>query len=174
MLRIVPATAQDLEDVRILFGEYSGLVAEALCFQNFDQELEALPGQYAPPGGTLLIARDVDEAARSRTGADAAGCVALRRIDAGTGEMKRMYVRETHRGTGLGRRLAVEVIGAARGLGYSRLVLDTLPKLTTAIALYRDLGFSETGPYLASPTPGALCFELGIQSTGDESPVTSF
>jgi len=165
VLKIVPATAQDLEDVRILFGEYSGLVAEALCFQNFDQELEALPGQYAPPGGVLLIARDADAAA---------GCVALRRIDAGTGEMKRMYVRETHRGTGLGRRLATEVIGAAKRLGYARLVLDTLPKLTTAIALYRDLGFRETGPYLAAPTPGALCFELKIQGTGDESPVTSF
>ena len=87
MLKIVPATtAQDLDDVRILFGEYAGLVAEALCFQNFDQELEALPGAYAPPGGVLLIARDGDTAA---------GCVALRRLDAGTGEMKRMYVRET-------------------------------------------------------------------------------
>lgn len=152
MLKIVPATtAQDLTDVRTLFGEYAGLVAEALCFQNFDQELEALPGAYAPPGGLLWIARDGDTAA---------GCVGLRRIDAGTGEMKRMYVRERYRGSGLGRRLALEVVEAARRLGYARVVLDTLPKLARAIALYRDLGFRETGPYLASPTPGALCFEL--------------
>ena len=154
MLKIFPATAaQDIEDARILFGEYSGLVAEALRFQNFDQELEALPGAYAPPGGAMLIARD---------GNTAAGCVALRRIDAGTGEMKRMYVREQYRGSGLGRRLAVAVIDTAKQLGYARVVLDTLPKLGAAIALYRDLGFRETGPYLASPTPGALCFELRI------------
>jgi len=154
VLNIVPAnTLQDLEEVRILFGEYSGLVAEALCFQNFDEELEALPGDYAPPGGALLIARD---------GEMAAGCVALRRLDAGTAEMKRMYVRETHRGMGLGRNLAVAVIEEARKRGHGRIVLDTLPKLTTAIALYRDLGFRETGPYLASPTPGALCFELSL------------
>jgi putative acetyltransferase len=152
VLKIAPAsTAEDLADVRILFGEYSSLVAEALCFQNFGQELEALPGAYAPPGGVLLIARDDDTAA---------GCVALRRLDASTAEMKRMYVRETHRGTGLGRRLALEVIEAARKRGHGRIVLDTLPKLTTAIALYRDLGFCGCEPYLPAPTPGALCFEL--------------
>jgi putative acetyltransferase len=162
VLKIAPASPQDLEEVRILFGEYSGLVAEALCFQNFDQELEALPGAYAPPGGALLIARDGDAAARSRTGGNAAGCVALRRIDTGTGEMKRMYVREAYRGSGLGRKLAVAIIEEARRRDHVRLVLDTLPKLTSAIALYRDLGFRECGPYLAAPTPGALCFELRI------------
>ena len=154
MLIIVPATsAQDLEDIRVLFGEYSGLVAEALCFQNFDQELEALPGLYAPPGGVLLIARDDGKAA---------GCVALRGLDAATGEMKRMYVRDAYRGSGLGRRLAVAVVDEARKRKYGRVVLDTLPKLAPAIALYRDLGFRETGPYLASPTPGAICFELKV------------
>jgi len=153
VLKIVPATAQDLGDVRILFGEYAGLVAEALCFQNFDQEVEALPGQYAPPSGVLLIARD---------GSAAAGCVALRRLDAATGEMKRMYVRENHRGSGLGRKLALAIVEEARRRQHSRIVLDTLPKLTAAIALYRDLGFRECAPYLPAPTPGALCFELRI------------
>ena len=154
MLKIVTAsTAKDVADIRVLFGEYSTLVAEALCFQNFDQELEALPGAYAPPGGTLLIARDGD---------DPAGCVALRAVDAETGEMKRMFVRDRFRGTGLGRRLAVEVIEAAKQRKYRRMVLDTLPKLETAIALYRDLGFRETGPYLSCPTPGAVCFELRL------------
>ena len=162
MLKIVPATAaQDLEDVRILFGEYSGLVAEALCFQNFDQELESLPGMYAPPGGVLLIARDGNGAAGCVNDA-AAGCVALRQIDAVTGEMKRMYVRDAYRGSGLGRRLAVAVIEEARNRKYGRVVLDTLPKLGAAIALYRDLGFREIAPYLASPTPGAVCFELRL------------
>ena len=154
MLIIAPAaTPRDIADVRTLFGEYAALVAEALCFQNFDAELAALPGEYAPPGGVLLVARDGDAPA---------GCVALRRLDAGTGEMKRMYVREAYRGSGLGRRLAVAVIEEARKRKYARLVLDTLPKLTQAIALYRDLGFRETGPYLASPTPCAICFELKL------------
>lgn len=154
MLIIAPAaTPRDIADVRTLFGEYAALVAEALCFQNFDAELAALPGEYAPPGGVLLIARDA--------GAPA-GCVALRRLDAGTGEMKRMYVREAYRGSGLGRCLAVAVIEEARKRGYMRVLLDTLPKLAPAIALYRDLGFRETAPYLASPTPGALCFELTL------------
>jgi len=136
-----------------LFGEYSALVAEALCFQSFDQELAALPGAYAPPGGVLLLARD---------GNELAGCVALRGIDAETGEMKRMFVRQKFRGSGLGRRLAAEVIEAAKQRKYRRMVLDTLPKLETAIALYRDLGFRDIGPYLAAPTPGALCFELKL------------
>ena len=153
MLKILPAAAQDLEDVRTLFGEYSRLVADALCFQNFDQELEALPGLYAPPGGALLIARD---------GEAAAGCAALRQLDAGSGEMKRMYVRDAYRGSGLGRRLALAIVEEARTRKYGRVVLDTLPKLAPAIALYRDLGFRETGPYLASPTPGAICFELRV------------
>jgi GNAT superfamily N-acetyltransferase len=152
MLKIAPAaTPQDIEDVRMLFGEYSGLVAEALSFQNFDEERVALPGEYAAPGGVLLIARD---------GEAPAGCVALRRLDAGTGEMKRMYVRAQYRGSGLGRRLAAEAIEAARNTGCARVVLDTLPKLAPAIALYRDLGFREISPYLESPTPGAVCFEL--------------
>ena len=137
----------------MLFREYAGLVAEALCFQDFDRELAVLPGAYAPPGGVLLIARDADAAA---------GCVALRRLDAGSGEMKRMYVRERYRGSGLGRRLAIEVIEEARKRKYARVVLDTLPKLAPAIALYRDLGFRETAPYLESPTPCAICFELTL------------
>jgi GNAT superfamily N-acetyltransferase len=153
VLEIAPARAADLDEVKQLFLEYSALVSEALCFQGFDEELAELPGAYAPPSGALLVARD---------GAAAAGCVALRRLDAGTGEMKRMYVREPWRGTGLGRRLALAIIEEARRRRYARLVLDTLPRLSAAIALYRDLGFRETGAYLASPTPGALCFELRL------------
>jgi len=154
VLNITPTTSpRDIADIRALFGEYAALVAEALCFQNFDRELGTLPGEYAPPGGVLLIARDGDAPA---------GCVALRRLDAATGEMKRMYVRERYRGGGLGRSLALAVIDEARKRGYARVLLDTLPKLAPAIALYRDLGFRETGAYLPAPTPGALCFELRI------------
>ena len=151
MLQIAPAAHHDLDEIRALFREYSCLVTEALNFQGFDRELAALPGDYASPWGALLLARD---------GEAVAGCVALRRLDPASGEMKRMYVRDAWRGSGLGRRLALAVVGEARSRGYRRLLLDTLPKLTAAIALYRSLGFREVPPYLAAPTPGAVCFEL--------------
>jgi len=151
---VAPATSKtDLDEVRVMFREYAELVAEALCFQDYGRELAALPGDYAPPGGALLLARDA---------AGALGCVGLRRHDPVSGEMKRMYVRERGRGSGLGRRLAVAFIEEARQRGYQRILLDTLPKLTTAITLYRSLGFREVGPYLSCPTPGAICFELGL------------
>lgn len=151
---VAPARSKaDLDEVRVMFREYAELVAEALCFENYDRELAELPGDYAPPGGELLIARDA---------AGSVGCVGLRRHDAGSGEMKRMYVRDRGRGAGLGRRLAQAVIEEARRRGYRRLLLDTLPKLTTAIALYRSLGFVEIGPYLSCPTPGAICFQLRL------------
>jgi len=153
MLQIAPVAAGELDEVRTLFREYSRLVAEALCFQGFDRELATLPGDYVAPGGVLLLASDDGESA---------GCVALRRLDPESGEMKRMYVRDAYRGSGLGRRLAYAVIAEARSRGYRRLLLDTLPKLTTAIALYRSLGFRESPPYLEAPTPGALCFELRL------------
>lgn len=153
--RIAPARIpDDLADIRALFGEYSALVAAALCFQGFDAELAGLPGTYAPPEGALLLARD--------GGGAPAGCVALRRLDARTWEMKRMFVREAFRGTGLGRRLALAVIEEARRRGAQRVVLDTLPKLAGAIALYRGLGFRDIAPYLPDPTPGALCLELSL------------
>jgi GNAT superfamily N-acetyltransferase len=155
VVKIAPAgTPKDLADVHVLFREYAGIVAEALCFQNFDAELEALPGAYAPPAGALLIARDED--------GTAAGCVALRPLENGSCEMKRMYVRSNYRGSGLGRRLAEAIIDEAKRRRYARMYLDTLPKLKPAIALYEDLGFRDSGPYLAAPTPGALCFALSL------------
>src|SRR5215831_14842154 len=105
MLRIAPAAVHELAEVRILFREYSALVSEALCFQNFDQEMEQLPGEYVPPGGVILLASD---------DAGALGCVALRRLDETSSEMKRMYVRDRGRGQGVGRKLAVAVIEEAR------------------------------------------------------------
>jgi GNAT superfamily N-acetyltransferase len=161
-MEIVSAsTGKELDSVRRLFLEYSELVSEALCFQGFDAELAALPGDYAPPDGVLLLARDA---------AGDAGCVALKRIDLRTAEMKRLYVRQAWRGTGLGRRLTLAVVEAARARGFHRLVLDTLPKLTEAIALYRTLGFRECEPYLEAPTPGAICFELNLTAPGAERP----
>lgn len=154
VIEIVPARSpQELERIRVLFREYAELVSEALCFQGFDRELADLPGAYAPPGGALLLAH---------APAGDAGCVALKQLDPRTAEMKRLFVRSAYRGTGLGRRLTLQVADIARRNGCGRLVLDTLPKLTEAIALYRSLGFRDCAPYLAAPTPGALCFELSL------------
>jgi len=147
------ASAAEIEEVRGLFREYERWVDEPCCFTTFEQELARLPGDYGPPAGRLFLA--------SEAGA-AAGCAALRRLDATTGEMKRLYVRPAFRGRGLGRRLARQVIAAAREAGCKRLVLDTLPKMASAIALYGALGFSPRGPYAANPTPGAIFFELKL------------
>jgi GNAT superfamily N-acetyltransferase len=154
MGKLVQATEpQHLAAVRELFLEYARTVGEPCCFQDFERELEALPGAYGPPGGRLLLAHAGDAAA---------GCVGLRRLDAASAEMKRLYVRPPWRGRGLGRGLAEAAIGAARELGCSRMLLDSLPGMRAAIALYRTLGFREIEPYLARPTSGARCFELKL------------
>jgi GNAT superfamily N-acetyltransferase len=145
MGRPVPATAAaQLARVRELFAEYARLVDEPCCFADFEAELASLPGPYQ-----LFLADD-------------AGCVAVRFLDGETAEMKRLYVRAAQRGQGLGRVLAETAVGAARAAGCKRIVLDTLPKMREAQALYRALGFQPTAPYLDKPTPGALCFELRL------------
>jgi GNAT superfamily N-acetyltransferase len=136
------AGAADAAAARALFLEYAAWLQVDLCFQGFDGELATLPGKYAPPDGRLILA--------CRDGRPV-GCVALRRFDADTGEVKRLYVQPDHRGHGLARALAAEVIAAARGIGYRRLVLDTLARMTTARALYAALGFREIPPYYATP-----------------------
>lgn len=143
------ASPVEIEAVRALFREYEAWVAEPLCFAGFERELAELPGEY----GVLLLA----EADRQP-----AGCVGLRILPDGAGEMKRLYVRPARRGRGLGRRLAEAVIGAARAAGCAALRLDTLPKMAPALALYRALGFAPCAPYAPAPTPGALFFELRL------------
>lgn len=146
MARLVEATrAEQVAVVRGLFAEYARLVDEPACFVGFERELEALPGDYR-----LLLAEA------------AAGCVAVRLLDARTAEMKRLYVRSAHRGKGLGRALAQAAIDVAREAGCARIVLDTLPKMREAQALYDLLGFRKIEPYLREPTPGALCYELKL------------
>lgn len=151
MIQIREATSLGLiEIVRGLFLEYG-----ALPDVNIGQhELAGLPGEYAPPTGALLVAME---------GTSGAGCVALRRLDVQTCEMKRLYVRPKHRGGGVGKTLAHEIILRGRAVGYSRMRLDTRPSMQAAIALYRSLGFREIPPYMSNPVPGALFFELELK-----------
>lgn len=141
--------SSDVEEVRALVREYAASLPFALDFQDFDRELSELPGDYAPPKGALLLARG-------------AGCVGLRPIDETTCEMKRLYVRPSARGMGLGRRLAEAAITEARTLGYARLRLDTVPGMDSAQSLYEQLGFEDIPPYRANPIPGARFLELQL------------
>jgi ribosomal protein S18 acetylase RimI-like enzyme len=139
--------------VRALFLEYQTSIGVDLCFQDFARELEQLPGAYAPPHGRLYLAW---------SGGEAAGCVGLRRLDARTAEMKRLYVRASHRGRGLGRVLAQQAIEDARSLLHTRVVLDTLPSMREAQALYAALGFVDIGAYTSNPIAGARFLGLNL------------
>ena len=146
------ASPAQIEQARELFLEYAHSLGFSLCFQSFDQELAGLPGDYAPPGGRLLLARY-----RSQL----AGCVALHRLEPGICEMKRLYLRAQFRGRGLGRVLAETVIAEARGMGCRKMRLDTVePVMPNAVAMYRRLGFKEIEPYRVNPIAGALYMEL--------------
>lgn len=145
---------EQIAAIRELFLEYAQSLGFSLCFQGFDQELAGLPGDYAAPSGRLLLATQQD---------DAAGCVALHKLDDEHCEMKRLYVRPQFRGRGLGLQLAERIIADARQIGYKYLRLDTVePVMRTAVEMYRRLGFVEIAPYRPNPIAGALYMELEL------------
>src|ERR1051326_4509938 len=141
-----------ISTARELFLEYAQSLGFSLCFQNFDQELAGLPGDYAPPDGRLLLVQYNNQLA---------GCVALHELADGICEMKRLYLRPQFRGKGLGRALADHIIAEARQIGYLRMRLDTVePVMKDAVAMYRRIGFREIAPYCRNPIAGALYMEL--------------
>jgi putative acetyltransferase len=150
-LRLIePSTSEEIDAVREIFREYAQGLGVDLCFQQFDEELASLPGEYAAPRGALLLAT-VD--------GEIAGCCALRPLDTAdypnAAEMKRLFVRKAFRNFGLGRQLAEATLDAAREAGYSCVLLDTLDDMEAARALYEELGFEEIPPYYHNPIPGA-------------------
>ena len=153
--RIVPADLSQLSVIRQLFQEYAAALTIDLGFQGFDQELAALPGDYAPPAGRLLLGLE---------GERPAGCAALRPQEPGVCEMKRLYVRPEFRGAGWGRRLAERMVDEAKAVGYRRMRLETHPGKDEAQKLYRALGFQPIPPYRYNPVPGSAFLELDLEA----------
>jgi putative acetyltransferase len=148
------ASPAQIAQARELFLEYAQSLSFSLCFQNFEEELAGLPGDYAPPDGRLLLAMYEDQLA---------GCVALHKLEPGICEMKRLYLRPQFRGKRLGRALADRIIVEARQIGYQRMRLDTVePVMKDAVAMYRKIGFREIEPYRSNPIAGALYMELQL------------
>ncbi len=153
-IEVMPAYGPDLVAVtHELFLEYADAIGVDLEYQGFAAELAGLPSPYNPPHGAIFVAR---------VGNDAAGCVAVRRLDDHSAEMKRLYVRPGYRQYGLGRRLIEAAILAARQVGYRELKLDTLPSMVSAQNLYRALGFTEIQPYNSSHLPGTRFYALPL------------
>jgi putative acetyltransferase len=151
---IVPVVDADgLAVVRILFQEYWDSFGFTPCFQNFGEEMAGLPGKYAQPSGRLALAL-VDE--------QPAGCIALRRIDERQAELKRLYVRPSFRGLGLGRALLEWMMNEARSAGYAELVCDTMQVMRDALALYERMGFKRGKPYAEQPTEGAIFLHINL------------
>jgi len=148
---------EHLDDARQIFSEYAEALGVDLCFQNFSQELDGLPGEYSQPHGLLLLAT-IDGAL--------AGCGAFRPLPdsdhANACEMKRLYVRRPFRRFGLGRQLAQLLIDRAREAGYSTMLLDTLDEMEAAREMYAALGFVEIEPYYFNPIPGAHYLKVDL------------
>jgi putative acetyltransferase len=160
-IRVVDAVGADgLDNARLLFrsyaDEFADSIAETLCFQGFEAEVTGLPGRYAPPSGCLILAME---------GKTPAGCVSLRDLGDRTCEMKRLYVAPSYRGRGVGKLLVREVVCRGERMHYRRMVLDTMPEMAGALALYREFGFVETISYWANPAGRAVFLERPL---GDE------
>ena len=146
-----PSNDGEIAEARVIFHEYEIWLGLSLCFQSFDEEMATLPGRYAPPSGRLYLARIEEETV---------GCIALRQIEEGICEMKRLYLREAARGKGIGNLLIDRIIADAREIGYRRMRLDTYPpKMRKAVRLYESHGFYEIPPYYHNPYEGVLFME---------------
>ena len=155
MTEITQVTSgKQVEDARVLFREYETWLGMSLCFQGFEEEVASLPGKYAPPSGRLYVAYDEGEPI---------GCIALREIEPGICEMKRLYLRDAARGRGVGVRLIEQVIADARAIGYEKMRLDTYPpKMGKAVSLYEAHGFYEIPAYYDNPHDGVLYMEKAL------------
>ena len=155
---IIARSDDEIATTARLFREYEAWLGLDLCFQGFEAELATLPGKYSPPEGRLFLAR---------SGTEAAGCVALRKLSDQVAEMKRLFVRDRFRGQRIGIGLIEAIIDSAREIGYQKLRLDTHPpKMRKAVDLYRSYGFVEIPPYYDNPHDDVLYMELDLDGSG--------
>ena len=150
-----------IEDIRSLFSEYTDMLVSInpefhlyLDIQHYDDEKENPSLKYALPDGRLYLDISDDGIAR--------GCIALRKLSDGKGEVKRLYVRPEYRGKGIATALVERIIEDARNIGYKELYLDTLPELESAVRLYKSFGFEETGQYNDSPVDKTIFMKLSL------------
>lgn len=158
MIEIIQAeTSEEIAAARTLFREYEASLGFKLCFQNFDEEVENLPGKYAAPDGRLFLAF---------ADGKLAGCIALRKLEEKICEMKRLFVREDFRGLKIGKFLIEKLIAEAREIGYEKMRLDTYPpKMTRAVEIYKFYGFYTIKPYYFNPYGETLFMEADIKKT---------
>ena len=156
-MRFIQATSEDqIDQVRALFREYHTWIGTAICFRDFEKELAELPGRYGGEDGRLLLGLFEERLA---------GCVALRRLDESTCEMRRLFLRAEFQGNGLGREMAQKIIDEARSIGYAKMRLNTHPgKMDRAVALYRSFGFTEIPRYTSYPIPDTIFMELDLNN----------
>lgn len=147
-------SVSQIDDARTIFREYEAWIDFDLCFQGFEAELASLPGKYSKPDGRLLLAYVDDRLA---------GCIAMRKLEDGICEMKRLFVRDEFRGLRIGINLIERLIADAREIGYSKMRLDTFPpKMGKAVSLYETHGFVEIPPYYENPHGDVLFMELSL------------
>lgn len=149
----IKAAYDDLENIKLLFNEYTTMLGVNLTFQGYDEEIKNLPGKYALPYGRLYIAYYNNKAA---------GCIALRKFENDGCEMKRLFVRPEYRHLKIGKKLVDKIIEDARELKYKYMVLDTLSNLHEAVSLYRKSGFQEVEAYYENPLDNVLYFKLEL------------
>ncbi len=142
-------TEQEIDVVRMLFQTYQKELGKDLTFQSFETELRDLPKGYEAPSGSLLLLRDLDDQ-------EFVGCVAVKKLAGKKCEMKRLYVKPSHRVKKYGQKLAVAILEEAKALGYEEMWLDTLEELVPAVRLYEKLGFQETEAYYDNPHEGVV------------------
>ena len=153
-MRLVQATTpHEWTEARRLVREYAATLGVDLSFQNFEQELEHFPLEYAAPGGAFILAED---------GGSYVACIGVHQFADEVGEIKRLYVAPAARGRGLGRILVERIVAEARQLGYRSLLLDTLPFMRQAQSLYLSMGFQPTSAYRFNPIAGSAFLRLDL------------
>jgi len=146
-------TQKDYFNAKVLFKEYAKSLDFSLSFQDIDKELENIPGKYENPNGCIILVWD---------NLDTVGCVGMRPLENNSCEIKRLYLKPSYRGFGLGKILTEKVIEYCRKSGYIKVYLDTTTRMEPAINIYKSLGFVETSPYYNNPLTDVIFFELNL------------